>query len=259
MRAAKQFLILVLLAALLSSCAAAAAPAPTPTRATAQVLAVQITPTLRGLSAQLSECARRQWTLGLVIDERAAPRQEAGGGGLALRWGPPNPLNGYAVEIGKERLVVVVHPDNPVTRLNRAQVRGIYTGSIFDWGSLLKPACESCAADRSSDPFTGKEIHAWAYVPGEDIRQLFETAYGMSISHSAAGTAPHGEAARQAVAEDPQAIAFLPARLVDGSVRTLKIEGVDEAALTAPLLAIGSSEPQGLARQWLACVQEQLK
>ena len=257
MCAFKRLLFFAALAALLVSCAPPAATEPA--RATAQVLQVQITLTLRELSPILSECARRQWTLGLVLDERPASLIDVAGNELALRWGAPDRLDRYAAIIGQETLVLVVHPNNPLARLTRSQVRAIYNGSAFAWGAFLQPQCEDCAADNPGDPYAAKEIHAWAYPAGEDIRQIFEISFGMNIVAAAAGTVPDPIAARQAVAEDPMAITFLPARLVDGSVHALEIEGQPEGSLAVPILALGEREPQGLPRQWVACVTDQLK
>jgi len=57
------------------------------------------------------------------------------------------------------------------------------------------------------------------------------------------------------VAADPAALGFVPAQLLDDSLKALQIEGLD-AALEQPILALAASEPQGALRQFLGCVQE---
>ncbi len=224
------------------------APAVTP-----QVLTVDLTPALRDLIPDLSGCAREQGTLGLVVNEMPASILDKDPGQMSLRWGAPAGLPGYAAELGSEPLAVIIHPANPLSALTRAQLRAVFGGSARNWNDL--PDCQACAGSE----LDGKEIHAWAYSPGEDIQQIFESAIGLHVPAAAAGLAPHPQAARQAVAEDVQAVGFIPARLVDGSVRVLTLADIPSEALTRPILALSPVEPQGLAREWLGCVQEKLK
>jgi phosphate transport system substrate-binding protein len=37
------------------------------------------------------------------------------------------------VEIGKDRIVVLIHKDNPVNELSKDQLKGIFTGKITNW------------------------------------------------------------------------------------------------------------------------------
>lgn len=219
---------------------------------TQQVLAVNLTPALRDLIPDLGDCARREGSLGLVINEIPTPPLDKDPGQMSLRWGAPANLPGYAAVLGNEELALIVHPGNPLAALTRAQLRAVFNGSARDWDDL--PDCQGCAGSN----LAGKEIHAWAYSPGEDIQQIFESAVGLRVPAAAAGLAPHPLAVRQAVAEDVQAVGFIPARLADGSVKIVPLQDLPAGMLTRPILAIAPAEPRGLVRDWLGCVQEKL-
>ena len=38
-----------------------------------------------------------------------------------------------ATQIGKDAIAVIVHPSNPVARLSRSQLRGIFSGALRNW------------------------------------------------------------------------------------------------------------------------------
>ena len=66
------------------------------------------------------------------------------------------------------------------------------------------------------------------------------------------------EAMLEAVANDPQAIGFLPTRWLNQSVKPIEILDFQNNDLLLPILAVTKSEPTGLTRDWLLCLQEQI-
>jgi hypothetical protein len=246
----------LLIGAALAACqpAPTAAPRPTPTS-----LRIQITPTLGTLAPLLTGCARRQSNLGIVLDERPASAFDAQYAGLSLTWGPPVGQQSFAYQLGEDRLSLIVHPDSPLKDLSRAQLQAIYNGSVQKWDALLQPTCKECAPDSAKNPLVGKEIHPWAYLPGEDIQNMFQTQIGLAARTGLNFLAPDPTAMRAAIAADPQAIGFLPQREVDASVKPLQLTGIKAEALRQPVTASLPAQPQAETRAWLACVAEELK
>lgn len=250
-------LSLILMAALLlGACqqVPTAAALPTPV-----LIQLQFTPTLRGLLPQVNACAREVPGVGVAVSERPAPALDLKAPGVALRWAAPGDVPGAANMIGWDTLAVVVHPGSPVRSLTLAQLKAIYVNGMQSWSAFLKPACKSCADDSSSQPLAGKEIHAWAYSPGDDIQQVLEGLLGSPVKPGTTYTAPDPEAMRAAVAADPSAIGFLPERLVNDSVGVVALEGAGEETLRQPVLALSMGEPEGPEREWLACLAEKIK
>jgi len=155
---------------------------------------------------------------------------------IAIRLGEPEQLRTPAFEIGIEEIVVIVHPQNPVTEIGVTEVRELFTGRIRKWSQLGGP-------DAS--------VRVWLYASSEDIQQIFEAAVmqGGTVT-SLAQLATNPDEVYQAIADDVNAIGILP--------RSWKAENVQEVyvAATVPVLAIIPSEEQGVTADLLACLQE---
>jgi len=240
-----RLLAAALLVTLLAGCQTVTPAAPPSPEITPQVLDVQASPALRPLRSLMQGCAYPLPGFGLNVIERPASVMQPQAG-LVLRWGAPAALVGFAVQIGSEELVVIVHPDNPLPGISAAQLAAVFALQTRAWDALGSPA-----------PQLGQEIHPWAYNPGDDIQAIFEAAIG-PIRADAAALAPDPDAMRQAVAADPGAIGFLPRRALDDSVKSIEITGLNADALTHPILVLAPVQPAALSRDWLVCLQERL-
>jgi len=234
--------LLLILGLALGGCQPAAEPEPLPT---ANTVTVQITPALRWMAPLLNDCARRAGQ-GIVLDERPTRDLTPGQAALTLRWGAPPNLPAFAVDIGSDRLALAAHPSNPLSSLTREELTEIYAAAGAGWDGL----------DGAQENGPGGEIRNWGYANSEDIQQLIDSlVLAQPASAEASYLAPDPQALRQSVAADPAALGFVPAQLLDDSLKALQIEGLD-AALEQPILALAASEPQGALRQFLGCVQE---
>lgn len=150
------------------------------------------------------------------------------------------------VEIAKDGLAIIVHPDNPVRNLTLNQVRDIYADAITDW---------SLVGGSKSD------IHVFTREEGSGTRSAFESLLmgDVGITPRAMVQDSNG-AVRQLVADDPAAIGFISLGLVDARVKSLTLEGVAATqenvingtyGLTRPFLFVARSEPTGQARQFI--------
>jgi ABC-type phosphate transport system substrate-binding protein len=161
--------------------------------------------------------------------------------------------------LGEDQLSLIVHPSSPLKALSISQLQAIYNGSAQKWNVLLQPACKECAPDSAKNPLSGKEIHPWAYLPGEDIQKIFQTQAGLAARTGLNFLAPNPTAMRTAIASDPQAIGFLPQRDLDASVKSLQLTGIKVDTLRQPVTASLPAKPQPETQVWLACVTEKLK
>jgi ABC-type phosphate transport system substrate-binding protein len=218
-----------------------ATPAPVPTP---QYWRVQYTPALAWMSPDFNLCIRQQAGYALAVSARPAAALDIGQAEISLRWGAAAESAGYLAEIGSDDLAAVVNPQNPVKNLSASQVTGIFSGAGRTWSTYSKS---------NSNP-----IQVWVYPAGNEIRQFFEEAFAPVSLNPAAHLAPDPAAMRQAVADDPSAIGFLPGRWVDSSVRQLPITGISETSLRQPILAITQTEPQGAQKEWLLCLQHSI-
>ena len=214
-------LVLGILVLILASCQSAPAAQATPQAP----LKVAVSPSLIWLESDLAACAASVGTaVQRADDDPAAP------GVIALQLGEPDDGR-FAAVLGREQMVVIVHPENLQPDLTREDALAIFSGRLKSWPD-------------------GAEILAWSLPVSSDTHAAMLAA---GFSFAGTGLAANPQAMLQAVSSDPAAIGYLPARWVDTSVRALEITGMP---VVVPILAVSAQEPQGIARARLVCLQE---
>lgn len=216
-------LVPILLVLFLAACGTAPAAETTPE----QPLKVAVSSDLAWLESDLAGCAAEVGAAVLRADETPDGQDV-----IALQTGAP-PEGKYAAVLGEDRLAIIVHPDNPLEELSLESAQAIFTGLQKNWG------------DQS-------EIRVWSLPKTGEVTSAL-TAAGFSLAESA--QAPTAADMRAAVAADPSAIGYLPARWLDDSVRELPVDGLK---VELPVLALSAQEPQGKARALLLCLQAKI-
>jgi phosphate transport system substrate-binding protein len=152
----------------------------------------------------------------------------------------------WSVEIARDGLAVVVHPDNPVRNLTYAQVLGIYAATYTDWSQLGGP---------------NAKIHVITREEGSGTRSAFESLMmGKTRITPKAIVQDSNGAVRQLVGDDPNAIGYISLGLVDGTVSALELEGVAATresvidgtyGLSRPFLFVSDGPPTGDAKDFV--------
>jgi hypothetical protein len=215
----KRILLTILFA--LTACAPAAGTA------TPQLVKAYVTSAASSRLGDLYNCSAPSAAISL---------SDAGSADITLRLGPPDPLSSPAYQIGTEDVLVIVQSQNSISSLTVDQVHAIFLGQVTDWKDI----------GGSDAP-----IQVWTYAQGEDVQQIFEQdVMNSQTVTSLARLAVSAQDMLNSVAQDPNAIGFLPADWVKGNVKNIyKVAPV-------PLLAITRSEPQGALRELIACLQK---
>lgn len=122
---------------------------------------------------------------------------------------------------------VVVHPANPVAKLSKEQLEGIFTGKIASWKDVGgKDAPILCVVSNLS--------------PGTNaaFSKVFLGGKKISIDTLEASTAAD---LRQNVATNPDAIGFLVTAMIDGSVK-----GIETLPMkSSPIIMLTIGKPSG--------------
>jgi phosphate transport system substrate-binding protein len=152
----------------------------------------------------------------------------------------------WSVEIARDGLAIIVHPDNPIINLTLNQVRDIYSGAITSWSS-----------------FGGRntKIHVITREDGSGTRSAFESLVmgGIQITPRAIVQNSNG-AVRQLVAGDRDAIGFMSLGLVDNTVKAVELEGIVASrenivngsyGLSRPFLFLARSQPSGIVKDFI--------
>jgi phosphate transport system substrate-binding protein len=118
----------------------------------------------------------------------------------------------WNVEIARDGLAIIIHPENPVVNLTFSQIQAIYTGAATHWSQL-----------------GGEEhrIHIIAREDGSGTRSAFDSLVMEDIRISPRAIIQDSNGAvRQLVANDRHSIGFISLGLVDATVKAIQINGI---------------------------------
>lgn len=222
--AALQAIHFALLASLLISCTSAPA--------TPQISPLRVEHTFAALP-WLERVQRCAGEVPIYFEQRSALFLQREHVDLAIRIGEPSSLPIPAYQIDQEEVLIIAHPKNPVRSLTRAQVQGLFSGSLQNWQEV-----------------GGEDapVQVWVFPRGEDVQQVFSATLEGTPITSLARLATTPESMLRAISDDPHAIGLLTRRLLDERVRP-----VFTVALT-PVLAL--MPPGSPAEALVGCLQK---
>jgi len=132
--------------------------------------------------------------------------------GMSSRRLKENEQGLWSVEIAKDGLAIIVHPENPIDDLSLTQVCDIYSGKVTNWREV-----------------GGRDaaIHIIAREAGSGTRSAFmDLVMGeVRISPRSIILSSNG-AIRLLVSDDPSAVGFISSGLADHSVKSISLDGV---------------------------------
>ena len=160
---------------------------------------------------------------------------DPGSADVTLRMGEPQNLSMPAFQLGYEEVLVVVNKSHSFQQLRTEQVSELFTGAITDWSQIT--------------PTETGTVQVWVFPEGDDTQQVFATTLAGKPVISNARLAASPEEMSRAIANDPNAIGILSRRWKTENLMDVYV------AASAPILAITPSEPQGMLKNLLACLQ----
>lgn len=146
---------------------------------------------------------------------------------IQIRLGEQDGWTGPVYQIGTEDILVIASTQSPLPNLTSERARELFAGR--------------------GDP----SVQVWAYASSVDAQQAFESALmdGRSVT-SLARLALSPSQMLQALKSDPRAVGILPRGWLTNDLRELY------AAASAPVLVLTPSEPVGIVRELIACLQK---
>jgi len=223
----KHFLVIVILALLLTACESIEPTVPVGS------ITVQYTNAASPWLSELSACAG-DMTVNAV--PRAANLIDPQSADMAIVIGSTPGRNSNAYQIDEEELMVILNAQNPVKSLTTEQARDLFTGLIKSWdavGGLDAP------------------VEVWVFSPGDDIQQIFVITFlaGSSVT-SDARLATSMEEMRQAIAGNVNAVGLLNGSWTMNDLTTaFSISGL-------PVLVLTQGEPLDTIQRVISCLQK---
>ena len=214
-----------------------------PAIATPLIWQVQFSPATAHFGPFLNRCTNKLDSVALLTFEIPAPDLSLQEADFVLRWGPPPLENSVASVIKEDRLVIIVHPDNPIQTLDLTQLINLYTNSTFS-----EAAKESVAGTQP-----------WSYPEGSDIGQAFLSYLSIPrLVNPSIKIAPDPKALVQIISQQTSAIGPIPLSLVTDAVRVIPILGLPENVDLFPVLLMTDPTMSGTQMKWIKCLQESL-
>ncbi|MFZ5857799.1 MAG: hypothetical protein ACOYZ6_13285 [Chloroflexota bacterium] len=145
---------------------------------------------------------------------------------LSLRLGQPDGWAGSLFQVAAEDILIVASAQSPLPALTLEQARTIFAGQ-------------------------NPSMQVWAYSSAEDAQRVFESAImeGRSVT-SFARLAVSPMHMVESLTSDPSAVGILPRRWLTDGLREIFL------VANVPVLALTPSEPEGIVRDLIACMQK---
>ena len=212
-------LFLILFSLLISSCSPGTPPATTP-----EVVSVYSSLAAEPWLSELYDCAAGQSNVVLSRVDNPNTAQ------ISVRIGEPRFLSSFAFQIDEEEIWIVTHRESPILNMGREEAQALFEG------------------------FGDPSVQIWVYPSDEDVQVVFDqfVMQGRSIA-SFAHVATSPEHMVNVLETERQAIGILPDTWV------MKMEGGSHGiyhVATVPVLTLTDSEPQGVVKALIACLQK---
>jgi phosphate transport system substrate-binding protein len=158
--------------------------------------------------------------------------------------GPERKL--HAIEIARDAIALIVHPENHIDNLSTKMVQEIFSGRIKSWKEAGGPNHQITVVTREEGSGTRGAFH-------ELIMENHDVDLGAIVQDS-------NGAVRQLVSSDPHSIGYISLGLVDDGVKALKIDGVTpdtstvikgEYRLVRPFLFLVKGRPEGSIKAFI--------
>ncbi|HKG53058.1 MAG TPA: hypothetical protein VKB04_02260 [Anaerolineales bacterium] len=192
---------------------------PNTTPATPQVVSVYSTSAAEPWLPALYNCAGTSVIISRVDDSSSAD--------IVLRVGEPQVLTSSAYQIDSEDILIVTHRQSPVQNLTLEGVRALFAGQ--------------------GDP----SVQVWVYSSEADVQEVFDQFVmgGLNVT-SSARVAASPQQMSDTLVNESNTVGILPRHWKAGDDREVF------KVATVPVLALTNSEPEGKAKQLIACLQK---
>lgn len=185
---------------------------------TPQAVSVYSTSAAQPWLAEVYACAGTSAVISRLDDPSVAD--------IGLRVGEPEFLASPAYQIDVEEILIVTHRQSPVQNLTLEEVRALFAGQ----------------GDAT--------VQVWVYAPEEDVQRVFDQAVMVERSVvSSARLAVNPQEMSDTLVNESNAVGILPQHWKAGDVRDVF------SVATVPVLAITQSEPHGVLKELIACLQ----
>lgn len=200
---------------------------------------VSIDPALTWISPLMELCARGQSGFNLVAQSDANPNQTDMDFEFHINE-VSNP-QAQAIILGTEKILFIVNDLNPNNSISNAGLAAILEGKNLDWQD-------------------GTPIQLYVYPPQsaimESVSKHFQLQNGFSLSSRIIF---YPQDVLQKIREDPSGFGFIPANLINDSVKPVILDSPDSTGPVFQIIVEFDHELSKSENAWLACIEKGLE
>ncbi|MFZ2959935.1 MAG: phosphate ABC transporter substrate-binding protein [Candidatus Ozemobacteraceae bacterium] len=161
-----------------------------------------------------------------------------------------------AITIAFDAIAVIVHPDNPIVKLDLSQLRGLFSGRYRSWKEVGGSDRPVHLIVREEGSGTRSAFEELVMRTGKGKEEESVDSYAL-VQDSTGGV-------REVVRGDPDAVGFISLGAVTTQVKALAIDSVKpdfanvhekKYRLTRPFLLLSKGEPSGAAHDLVEFVR----
>ena len=216
MVARNDIILLFIFSLLISSCSTSTPPA----SRTPQVVSVYSSSFTSPWLTELYDCAAES-SVAIRVSETESVYD------IRLQLGEPEFLSSFAYQIDEEEILIVTNRVSPIQNLTLEQAQGLFMG-------LGDPA-----------------VQVWVYASEAEMQIVFDqfVMKGRSVM-SSARVAVNPQQMSDALVSESNSVGILSRHWIAGDVREVY------SVAKVPALALTQTEPQGVVKSLLACLQK---
>jgi undecaprenyl-diphosphatase len=214
-------------------------PATLATNENPALVRIGVSPELTWMIPLIDLCSKQQPGLNLVAQEEANPAN--GGSDFNFQIDGNTATQKKAIILGMDTIQFIVNKSNPISTFNLESIISLLQGTISSWPN-------------------GTAVNLYAYPPDRELMKSVITFVPLQKGFSPASQIVfHPQDILQKIRSDPSGLGFIPASLLDDSVKPLEIASSTDLDQKFRFIVVFDRELSGNEKAWLACIQKGIK
>ena len=211
---------------------------------------LQHTPALRYIEEGIKSCSLANSPLPVLVNEYTSGKMNFLSADISLVYEKPLDPNLPAYIIGEDRLVLIIHPQNPLRSITAESLQGVLQGFINSW-IVIDPTLERGPLDT---------ILISTYENEDDFQKIIEIRLngGKVISQSTTKNVYPGEVVEY-VSQTPGSLGVIPSAYLTDTVKELQVAGLDGQQLHLEIIAQTRKQPSGPQTILISCLQKSVR
>jgi len=210
---------------------------------------------LEWLLPTMHDCQQKNGGFEILYIPHPAQFEETDSIQAFISYADKTSTSDYIYQIGVDELFIATHISQPLQALTPAEVNGIFSGHIKTWAEFLK-SCPTCFSE--NPPVIQNTLKIWILLEDNLLSKTFMEKSLQNPIAPSAQIAPNAKFLKQIISSDADAIGYLPAGWLDGSIHGIAVKDDIGESIEIPITISLKNEPGQKLTQWILCLETEL-